>query len=129
MPLTRISITPVLFETAHQKISAILQQCLETHFAVPSGDCFQIFDVHDPQHIVFDSHYPNLRNQRSESAILFHIFAGKPRSRMQKRALYQALNQHLTRTLPLNEEDIMVIIQFNQAEDWSFACGISASDL
>ncbi|SHF90438.1 tautomerase family protein [Vibrio gazogenes] len=128
MPLTRITLTPALFETGHQEISTILQQCLETHFDVPSHDCFQIFDVQAPQHIVFDGYYPNLHKKRSESGILFHIFAGKPRSCEQKRALYQALNQHLTQSLPLNEEDIMVIIQFNHAEDWSFASGISAID-
>ncbi|CAG9297405.1 tautomerase family protein [Celerinatantimonas diazotrophica] len=129
MPLTRITLTPALFEIGHQEISTILQQCLETHFDVPSGDCFQIFDVQAPQHIVFDGYYPNLRQKRNESGIFLHIFAGKPRSQAQKRALYQALNKRLTQTLPLDEQDIMVIIQFNQSEDWSFACGIPATDL
>ncbi|NVC94079.1 tautomerase family protein [Vibrio natriegens] len=129
MPFTRITLTPDLFETNHQEISTILQQCLETHFDVPSGDCFQIFDVKDSQHIVFDDYYPNLHHKRNESGIFLHIFAGKPRSHDQKRALYQALNKDLTQTLPLEEQDIMIIIQFNQTDDWSFACGISATDL
>ncbi|MBY8037845.1 tautomerase family protein [Vibrio fluvialis] len=128
MPLTRISVSQNVFERCQSDISAILQHCLETHFDVPSGDCFQLFDIHQPQQKVFDVRYPNLRTGRSDDAVLFHIIAGKPRSHAQKRALYQALCQHLQRNTNLSEEDIMVIIQFNQAEDWSFSSGHSWQD-
>ncbi|WP_273542446.1 hypothetical protein [Vibrio fluvialis] len=40
MPLTRISVSQNVFERYQSDISAILQHCLETHFDVPSGDCF-----------------------------------------------------------------------------------------
>lgn len=59
MPLTRISVSQNVFERYKRDISAILQHCLETHFDVPSGDCFQLFDIHQPQQKVFDVHYPN----------------------------------------------------------------------
>ncbi|SJL82562.1 tautomerase family protein [Vibrio palustris] len=129
MPFTRIALSKERFETVHAKISIILQQCLEEHFDVPTEDCFQMFDIFEPQQIKFNSYYPNLTQGRSESGILFHIFAGKTRSHAQKRALYRALNQRLTHEITISAEDIMVIIQFNNVEDWSFSSGLSAKDL
>ncbi|MCE0495057.1 tautomerase family protein [Vibrio salinus] len=128
MPMTRISIGNELFETHQHQISHILQQCLEAHFDVPDGDCFQIFDIHTPQQKVFNPYYPNLAKSRSESGILFHIFAGKPRDHKQKRALYKALCEQLQENTSINKEDIMIILQFNGAEDWSFSSGQSWKD-
>lgn len=128
MPMTRITIGNELFENYKHQISHILQQCLEGCFAVPNGDCFQIFDIHTPQQKVFNSHYPNLAKSRSESGILFHIFAGKSRDHEQKRALYKALCEQLQALTPIRKEDIMIIIQFNSAEDWSFSSGESWKD-
>ena len=129
MPFTRISMNGELFETHQQEVSVILQQCLEKYFDVPNGDCFQLFDIHSQQQKVFNKYYPNLTDGRSNSGILFHIFAGKPRSQEQKRALYKALCECLVQRTNINKEDIMVIIQFNNAEDWSFSSGLSANDI
>jgi phenylpyruvate tautomerase PptA (4-oxalocrotonate tautomerase family) len=128
MPMTRISIGNELFENYKHQISYILQQCLEAYFAVPNGDCFQIFDIHTPQQKVFNSNYPNLAQSRSESGILFHIFAGKSRDHEQKRALYKALCEQLQAKTPNRKEDIMIIVQFNGPEDWSFSSGQSWKD-
>lgn len=129
MPFTRISMNRELFETHQQEVSVILQQCLETYFDVPKGDCFQLFDVHSQQQKVFDKYYPDLIEGRNDAGILFHIFAGKPRSQEQKRALYKALCECLVQRTNINKEDVMVILQFNNREDWSFSSGLSASDI
>jgi phenylpyruvate tautomerase PptA (4-oxalocrotonate tautomerase family) len=129
MPLTRISVSNELFKNYQHQISRVLQQCLEIHFDVPSGDCFQMFDVHSPQQKVFNQYYPNLTQGRSELGVLFHIFAGKPRSHEQKRALYKALCEQLEKNTAIRKEDIMVVLQFNEAEDWSFSSGLSWKDV
>jgi phenylpyruvate tautomerase PptA (4-oxalocrotonate tautomerase family) len=129
MPFTRISISRESFSDQRQDISEILQQCLEAHFDVPPGDCFQLFEVYSPQQKVFDSHYPNLSKARSNAGLLFHLFAGKPRSHSQKRALFQALCQTLEHEIDIRPEDVMVIIQFNDAEDWSFSSGLSSKNM
>ena len=128
MPMTRTSIGNELFENYKHQISYILQQCLEAYFAVPNGDCFQVFDIHAPQQKVFNSNYPNLAQSRSESGILFHIFAGKSRDHEQKRALYKALCEQLQAQTPIRKEDIMIIVQFNCPEDWSFSSAQSCKD-
>jgi len=128
MPITRITTGYELFEKYREQISHILQQCLETYFDVPDGDCFQIFDIHTTQQKIFDPYYPNLNKSRSDSGILFHIFAGKLRDHEQKRALYKALCERLQEEIPIVKEDIMIILQFNDAEDWSFSSGQSWKD-
>lgn len=129
MPFTRISISRESFDEQRQNISEVLQQCLEAHFDVPPGDCFQLFEIYSPQQKVFDNYYPNLSKARSNASLLFHIFAGKPRSHSQKRAFFQALCQTLEHRIAVRPEDVMVIIQFNAAEDWSFSSGLSLKDM
>jgi len=129
MPFTRISMSGELFETHQRDISVILQRCLEKYFDVPRGDCFQLFDLHRPEQKVFNPYYPNLIEGRCDVSILFHIFAGKPRTQEQKRTLYKELCECITQRTAIKAKDIMVILQFNHAEDWSFSSGISANDI
>ncbi|HCD3061295.1 TPA: tautomerase family protein, partial [Klebsiella pneumoniae] len=49
--------------------------------------------------------------------VLFHIFAGKPRSRAQKQELYRRLCARLDDEMAVSPQDVMVVIQFNQLED------------
>ncbi|MCS2147981.1 tautomerase family protein [Scandinavium manionii] len=49
--------------------------------------------------------------------------AGNPRSTEQKRRFYRALSEGLSAKVGISPEDVMVTIQFNQAEDWSFSRG------
>ncbi len=55
--------------------------------------------------------------------VLFHIFAGKPRRRAQKQGLYRRLCARLADEMAVSPQDVMVVIQFNQLEDWSFSAG------
>ncbi|SAX92594.1 tautomerase [Klebsiella pneumoniae] len=60
--------------------------------------------------------------------VLFHIFAGKPRSRAQKQGLYRRLCARLDDEMAVSPQDVMVVIQFNQLEDWSFSAGKMADE-
>lgn len=125
MPLTRIALSQQDFDSKGALISAILQQCLEQHFAVPAQDCFQLFDVYPESQRLADAHYPALPEPRSKHWLLFQISAGRPRNHAQKQAFYRALSEQLQQQAGVRAADVMVIIQFNQTEDWSFANGES----
>ncbi len=58
----------------------------------------------------------------------FAIFAGKPRSRAQKQGLYRRLCARLDDEMAVSPQDVMVVIQFNQLEDWSFSAGKMADE-
>lgn len=126
MPFTRITLRQGYSDAQITQLSDILQQCLEAEFAVPPGDRFQLFEAMPARQRIYDRHYKS--DGRSENYIQFHILAGKPRSREQKQNLCRALCQRLQMTLNIHPDDIMVMIQFNTADDWSFSNGILLSE-
>ncbi|TCK04121.1 tautomerase family protein [Marinobacterium mangrovicola] len=121
MPLTRIALPAGRSADFRHQVSVILQQTLEKTFAVPPGDCFQLFDEYPPGMRVLEPDY--LSSGRSENCLIFQISAGRPRTAQQKKALYQTLCGRLNRELGINTADVMILIKFNQAEDWSFSEG------
>jgi hypothetical protein len=70
---------------------------------------------------VFDIHY--LSGGRSDNFVLFQVTAGRPRSRDQKQRFYHALCAALQVEMAIDPDDVMIIIQFNSTEEWSFSGG------
>lgn len=126
MPFTRISLRPGYSDAQIARISDILQQSLEAEFAVPPGDRFQIFEEIPARLHLFDRHYKS--GGRSDKFIQFHILAGKPRTAAQKQNFCRRLCEELHRTLAIHPDDVMVMIQFNTAEEWSFSRGQMLSE-
>ncbi|QGU10271.1 tautomerase family protein [Leclercia sp. J807] len=126
MPFTRISLRPGYSDAQIARISDILQQSLEAEFAVPPGDRFQIFEEIPTRLHLFDRHYKS--GGRSDKFIQFHILAGKPRTAAQKQNFCRRLCEGLHRTLAIHPDDVMVMIQFNTAEEWSFSRGQMLSE-
>ena len=111
MPFTRISLRPGYSDVQIAQISDILQQSLE---AIPAGQR------------QFDRHYKS--GGRSDNFIQFHILAGKPRSREQKQNFCRLLSDRLHAALGIHPDDVMVMIHFNTADDWSFSQGRMLSE-
>ena len=126
MPFTRIILREGYTDGQLTQISDILQQSLVAEFAVPADDRFQVFETLPARQRVFDSHYKS--GTRSDNFIQFHILAGKPRSREQKQRLYRTLSERLNAALNIHPDDVMVIIQFNRADEWSFSQGRMLSE-
>lgn len=121
MPLTRITLGDTYSDRQIALMSTILHQTLVDSFAVPVEDCFQLFDKLPANQRIFNTHY--LSGGRSEGFVMIQITAGRPRTRAQKQDFYRMLNERFGRELNISPDDVMVIIQFNQAEDWSFSRG------
>ena len=121
MPFTRITLRQGYNDAQITQISDILQQTLEDEFAVPPGDRFQVFEALAANQRVFDRHYKS--GERSDNFIQFHILAGKPRTREQRQRLCRVLCQRLQSALDIHPDDVMVMIQFNTADEWSFSQG------
>ncbi|WP_017348441.1 tautomerase family protein [Pantoea sp. A4] len=129
MPFTRITLRQGFSDPQIRQISDILQQTLEDEFAVPSHDRFQVFETLPDHQRVFDRHYKS--GGRSDNFMQFHIIAGRPRTLEQKADLCRTLSSRLQAALDISPNDVMVIIQFNTADDWSFSNGrlLSEEDL
>ncbi len=89
MPLTRISLGTAWRPAEFAQLSALFHECLVAEFDVPSADRFQFIERAADEQRIYDPHY--LSEGRSARFVLFHIFAGKPRSRAQKQGLYRRL--------------------------------------
>lgn len=126
MPLTRISLGTAWRPAEFAQLSALFHECLVAEFDVPSADRFQFIERAADEQRIYDPHY--LSEGRSARFVLFHIFAGKPRSRAQKQGLYRRLCARLDDEMAVSPQDVMVVIQFNQLEDWSFSAGKMADE-
>ncbi|EPF0315873.1 tautomerase family protein [Enterobacter chuandaensis] len=121
MPFVRIMTGDRYSEMQQKQISDILHQALTETFAVPAQDRFHFFECFAARDRYIDRYY--LSTGRTERAILFNIIAGKPRSNEQKAALYRQLAAQLNEKMGIEGGDVMVVIQFTAAEDWSFSGG------
>ncbi len=121
MPMTRITLRQGYSDTRLGEISDILHQSLIDEFAVPEHDRFQIIETLPDAQRSFDRHY--LSGTRSHDFMLFHVVAGKPRTSEQKQNFYRVLSERLHTLLAIDPDDVMVVIQFNSAQEWSFSRG------
>jgi len=125
MPFTRITLHQDYNDEQIKTISDILQQSLEAEFDVPPHDRFQVFELLPARSHIFDRQYKS--GGRSNHFIQFHILAGKPRSSTQKQNFCRTLCDRLNAVLNISLDDVMVMIQFNTADDWSFSHGLMLS--
>ena len=121
MPLTRITLCDGTSEARIAHISDILHRTLVETCNVPAHDRFQIVEKLPAAQRIYDPHY--LSGGRSDDFILFTLLAGKPRSTAQKAAFCRTLTQRLAAQLAVPPDDVMIVIQFNTAGDWSFSKG------
>jgi phenylpyruvate tautomerase PptA (4-oxalocrotonate tautomerase family) len=102
------------------QISDILQQTLEDEFTVPPGDRFQVFEA-----LPSTSACLTATIKAAGAAIISFsfIFWRANRTPEQKQNLCRVLCQRLQSALDIHPNDVMVMIQFNTADEWSFSQG------
>lgn len=122
MPLTRITVREGMSDARLQQLSALYHETLVEVFDVPPEDKFQILEALPARALVYHPHYQTGR--RDGDFILFQILAGKPRSTVVKRRLYERLAERLHVDLGIHPDNLMVVIQQNGSEEWSFGRGL-----
>ena len=122
MPLTRITVREGMSDARLQQLSALYHQTLVEVFEVPPEDKFQILEILPTKALVYHPHYQTGR--RDGDFILFQILAGKPRSTAVKQRLYERLAERLHADLGIHPDNLMVVIQLNGCEEWSFGRGL-----
>ena len=122
MPLTRITVREGMSDARLQQLSDLYHQTLVEVFDVPREDKFQILEALPAKARVYHPHYQTGR--RDGDFILFQILAGKPRSTAVKQRLYERLAERLHADLGIHPDNLMVVIQLNGSEEWSFGRGL-----
>jgi phenylpyruvate tautomerase PptA (4-oxalocrotonate tautomerase family) len=121
MPMSRISLLKGKSPEYLRAVSDSLHQALVDTFGVPADDRFQVIHQHEPYEMSFDRHY--LGGPRSDDYMLISVTAGRARSAAVKQAFYRRLVGLLAESPGVRPQDVMVVINTTQADDWSFAGG------
>ncbi len=124
MPFTRISLLKGKSPQYLQALSDSLHQSLVEAFDVPPDDRFQAIHQHEPGELIFDRAY--LGGPRSDDFVLFAITIGRVRDTATKRAFYRRLVERLAQSPGVRPEDVMVIINTTERDEWSFANGAAS---
>lgn len=123
MPFARISLLKGKSPEYVKTLSDTIHKALVEAFEVPSDDRFQLVHQHEPGELIFDTHY--MGGPRSNDYVLICITAGRLRSTQVKQGFYKHLVKLLQNALDMRPEDVMVVINTTQADEWSFGCGAS----
>ena len=121
MPISRISLLKGKSPGYLRALSDSLHRALMEAFEVPPDDRFQVIHQHEAHELNFDPHY--LGGPRSADFVLVSVTAGRARSSAVKQAFYYRLVELLAQAPGLRPEDVMIVLQTTQPEDWSFSGG------
>ena len=121
MPFSRIALIKGKSQEYLKAVSDSLHAALVESFDVPPADIFQIIQQVEAHELIFDRHY--MGGPRSDDYILFNVIAGKPRSSATKAAFFQCLVDKLKVSPGMRPEDVMVVIQTTNNDEWSFGFG------
>ncbi|HTJ69755.1 MAG TPA: tautomerase family protein [Actinospica sp.] len=120
MPLVRIDMIRGRSSEQVRAVADAVQRSLIEVLEIPERDRFQIVTQHDPDEIVaLDA---GLGFERTDGAVIVHIFTQRGRSTQVKQRLYQSLAERLG-AAGVAGTDLFVSYYENGPEDWSFADG------
>lgn len=123
MPFVRISLLEGKSDTYIKTLADRVHQALVDAFDAPPADRFQAIHQHRVGELIFDRNY--MGGPRSDDYVLICITAGRPRPSKVKHAFFRHLTQLLAQSPGLRPEDVMVIINTTESDEWSFAAGQS----
>ncbi len=123
MPYARISLLKGKSPDYLRALSTGIQQALTEEFNVPANDCFQIFHQLTQDELVFDRHY--LGGPRSDDYVLIAITIGRLRDTQTKKSFYRRLASLLDISPGIRAQDVMVVFNTTQLDDWSFGNGVA----
>jgi phenylpyruvate tautomerase PptA (4-oxalocrotonate tautomerase family) len=89
---------------------------------VPDADRFQRFFDLEPENFIYDTHYPDLTEGRTEAFTIIEILLSVGRSVKVKRSILEKLIEGLE-LLHIAPKDVFVCFKETAWENWSFANG------
>jgi len=122
MPFVRISLPKKLSLETKNTISASVHESLIAEFNVPKDDYFHVIEELESHQIKYPETYLGISH--SEDIIYVQITAGQGRTLEQKKKLYHQIATRIsTSTEILINNVIIVLLENNGLENWSFGNG------
>jgi ketosteroid isomerase-like protein/phenylpyruvate tautomerase PptA (4-oxalocrotonate tautomerase family) len=127
MPFVNISLARGKSGEYLEAVSRAVHDALVTELHLQPEDEFQLIHQHEPGEMVFN---PNFRGgPRSGDWIVFAITDGLERGEWAKRRFYQTLVRLLAESPGVRPADVFVMMTVTPPENFSFADGVTATDL
>lgn len=122
MPLVRIDLRKGTTSKHRKDIGDVVYSALVS-VGVPLHDRFQIFNEHEAENFQFDPGYLGI--ERTDRLVIIQITWNEGRTLDQKKALYKAIADGLTKLPDLRPEDIFISLVEVKRENWSFGHGVA----
>ena len=120
MPLVRIDLVEGRTDEEVATLADTVQEVMETVFAAPPRDRYQVITEHRPGRLVLQD--TGLGFERTHRVVLVAVVQ-QGRTTAQKQALYAALAERLQDKTGLAPTDLVVSVTENTRADWSFGLG------
>ena len=124
MPLVRISLLKGKPVNHVRAIADSVHSALVEAFGVPQKDRFQLIHQHDPEELLYDAEYLDVR--RTDDIVVINVVVSSTRSTAAKQLLYKTIAANLAKSPGLRPQDVLIVLSPNQREDWSFGNGIAS---
>ena len=122
MPLVRIDLRKGKDAAYRHNIGRVVYEALVS-VGVPEKDRFQIFGEHNADTFLFDPSYLGI--ERTDDLVIIQITWNEGRTVEQKKALYKAIAEGLTKSSGLRPEDVFISLVEVKKENWSFGNGVT----
>jgi phenylpyruvate tautomerase PptA (4-oxalocrotonate tautomerase family) len=123
MPLVRIDLIAGKPAEFRRKLGELVYEAMLRTISMPANDRFQVITEHPAENFVCDPSYLGI--ERSPGCIFIQITLNKGRTLEVKKALYQAIADHLHEQLGVRREDVLINLVEVDKENWSFGNGIA----
>ena len=120
MPLVRIDLVEGRTDEEVATLADTVQEVMETVFAAPPRDRYQVITEHRPGRLVLQD--TGLGFERTDGVVLVQVVQ-QGRTTAQKQALYAALAERLEAKAGVAPTDLVVSVTENTRADWSFGLG------
>lgn len=121
MPFVQISLVRGKSTEHIAALSESVHQALMEEFNVPALDKFQVVHEVEPHRLVFPPSYLGIPH--TEDIVYIHITCKEGRTVAMKQSLYRKIVFLLASRTGLSENDVVIVLAENAAENWSFGRG------
>lgn len=120
MPLLRVDLIEGRSDEELKTLLDAMHRAMLAAFKVPEGDRYQIVHEHAPSRMIIED--TGLGIERTEKVVFLQVTT-RPRPREAKENFYRLLCEELEKSCGIKSSDVVVSMEQNTDEDWSFGLG------
>jgi 4-oxalocrotonate tautomerase len=121
MPFVRISVCDAMPINTRRLVADAVYDAMRATIGIPDGDRFIILSAHPQDELFIDPKFMGM--ERTGDFVLIHATMRRGRSVETKQAFYAETARLLEERAAIAPDNTMIVINENDAADWSFGRG------